>query len=177
MNYTEDFDFCKPYIMDGERVLWTGRPEKGLVFDGRELFLIPFSIFWLAFSIFWEVLAFRSGGSAFFMLWGLPFVAIGLYMLFGRIIHSAYLRKRTFYVITDKKLIVKRGGRMDIYNGCDLPPRSVKLHKNGNCSIIFSEEGYSRRGRRTITYISLENRSDAAGVQNALNVLTLADRD
>ena len=38
MNYTEDFDFCKPYIMDGERVLWTGRPEKGLVFDGREYF-------------------------------------------------------------------------------------------------------------------------------------------
>ena len=170
MNYTDDFDFCRPYIAEGERVLWTGRPEKGGAPLGRELALVPFSIIWLGFCVFWEITAIKSGAPFFMALWGLPFIAVGLYLLFGRFIYASYLKNRTYYVITNKKLIIRRGSKIEIYNGVELPPMSVRLHKNGNGTIIFSEETYVRRGRR-LTYIALENISEINQAQSAINIL------
>ncbi len=103
-------------------------------------------------------------------LWGLPFIAVGLYLLFGRFIYASYLKNRTYYVITNKKLIIRRGNKIEIYNGVELPPMSVRLHKNGNGTIIFSEETYVRRGRR-LTYIALENISEINQAQSAINIL------
>lgn len=97
-----------PYLAPNESVRWAGRPEQGLVFRSSDLLLIPFSLLWCGFAIFWESLA-VSSGVAFMMLWGVPFVAVGLYMVFGRFIHDAIVRGRTYYALTSDNALILGG--------------------------------------------------------------------
>ena len=107
MNNHDPYDFCRRYMTEDEYILWKGHPEKGNIFTGREAVMLPFSIVWLSFAVYWEITALRSGSNWFMVLWGLPFVAIGVYLLIGRFIMTAYLRTRTFYVITNRKLMIR----------------------------------------------------------------------
>lgn len=167
MEYAEDFSFVTPYLQSGEHILWRGRPSKGNFFSARDAVVLPFSLMWLAFCVFWEVAAIKSGGSVFFMLWGLPFIAVGLYMLFGGFLRRARLRGKTFYVITNQKILIKSGSNINIYDGAELPPMQIKLHKSGNGTIIFADEVYTRRGRMHATYCVLENLADVTQAQRA----------
>lgn len=170
MEYMDSYQFCKPYLVPGESILWKGRPEKGNIFTRREFVMLPFSIMICGFSLFWEYMALQTG-QLFPVLWGLPIVCIGIYMLVGRYIQSAYLRNKTFYVITNKKVLIKKGNRITMYDGKDLPPMEVEIHKNGNGTILFYEDVYTRRGRRRSTYIALENLKDLAQAQNAVSMM------
>lgn len=171
-NVMDPYSFCRPYLLEDEYILWKGRPEKGNIFRQGDLMMVLFALMWLAFSVFWEIIALRSafggGGPVFLALWGLPFVAIGLYLLFGRFLQTIYLRDKTFYVITNKKIIVKSGRKITLREGKDLPPMDVMIHKNGNGTILFSETYDTRRGSRRV-YFMLENLADVAQAQNAVS--------
>ena len=104
MTTLDHYDFCKPYISDNEYILWEGAPEKGFTFTSRDLVMIPFSLFWLAFALFWEFSVITSTSSLFMAIWGLPFVGVGIYLLFGR-----RIRKR-------KKQIFKQLWESFLYN-------------------------------------------------------------
>ena len=171
MDERNNYAFCNAYMLSDEYILWKGHPEKGNVFTRRDVAVSIFSLFWLSFSIFWEMMAIRSGGSLFMVLWGLPFVGVGLYMLFGRVLQTIYLRGRTFYVITNKKIFIKKGNRIEVHDGKDLPPMDIEIHKNGNGTILFSEEVYTRRGNRHRMYFALENLADVAQAQNAVSMM------
>ena len=171
MDFTDNYAFCRQYMVGDEYILWKGHPEKGNIFTGRDAIMIPFSLIWLSFACFWELTALRSGAPVYFALFGLPFVGIGLYMLFGRFISAAYFRDKTFYVITNRKILIKRGKRIKIYNGTDLPPMDITIHKNGNGTILFSETVYTRRGRSHRIYFALENLKDVAQAQNAITMM------
>jgi hypothetical protein len=98
----------RPYLRARERVVWAGLPQQGVRFGPQDTLLIPFSMLWGGFAIFWEATAFRTGAPGFFDLWGIPFVAIGLYMIFGRFLVDAWVRARTVYAITDQRALVLR---------------------------------------------------------------------
>jgi hypothetical protein len=90
-------------ISGGERVLWSGQPRQGIVFRGADLFLIPFSLFWCGFAIFWEWSAVQAPKApSFFSLFGIPFVAVGLYLVVGRFFVEEKQRSRTFYAVTNE---------------------------------------------------------------------------
>ena len=168
MECLEGFQFCNNMILPGERVLWKGRPEKGRYFSGRDLIMIPFCIFWLGFSLFWEWHAIQSG-IPIMIIWGLPFIAVGLYLLFGQALSSALTRSKTYYVVTNKKLIIKKGNRITTYLAQDLPPMTLKLYGDGNGTIRFSEVIRYRRGRSYSNYFALENIAEPLQAQNAIN--------
>ena len=176
-NVRDPYDFCRPYLLEDEYILWKGRPERGNIFRQGDWMVVIFAVMWLGFSLFWEFSALQSvmsgGGSLFLALWGLPFVAIGLYLLFGRFLQTAYLRDKTFYVITNKKIMVKSGRKITMRDGKDLPPMDVMIHRNGNGTILFSETYYTRRGSHR-TYFMLENLKDVARAQNAVSQMERA---
>lgn len=168
MEYTDNYAFCKSYLTDNEYILWKGRPEKGKILNKNDIVMIPFAVFWLGFSLFWELTAVKSGAPFFFALFGLPFIAVGIYLLVGRHIMTLYLRDKTFYVVTNKRLIIKKGNKIEMRMACDLPPMEVQLHKNGNGTITFWEQIYVGRGRHRNTFFMLENLRDVAQAQNAI---------
>lgn len=170
MTDTIDFSFCNAYMLPGEYVLWKGRPEKGNVLTKRELTMLPFALLWTGFAVFWEYFAIRSSGSLFFCLWGMPFVCIGLYMLFGQFIYKAYLRDKTFYVVTNQKLMIKWGKKLQVYTAGDLPPMNIVFHKNGNGTILFENVWYAGNRRRSGVF-SLDNLPDVVQAQNALTTM------
>lgn len=169
MEYIDEYQFCNAYILPGEHIAWKGRPEKGNYLSPHDVFMIPFSIVWCGFALFWEFSVIQTG-VLFGMIWGLPFVAIGLYMVFGRFLYAAYMRDKTHYVITNKKLIIQKGRRVTIYDGRDLPPMTLHIHKNGNGTISF-QESYYRRGRTRTYYFALENIQNPVYAQNAISAM------
>src|SRR5260370_14417493 len=96
----------------GESLLWSRQPRKGIVLRSSDVFLITFSILWGGFAIFWETSVLsqaRKGGNAaslFMVLWGIPFVLVGLYMIFFRFIVDARRREHACYGLTDRRAII-----------------------------------------------------------------------
>jgi hypothetical protein len=115
-------DDLRVFVESGENdsdLVWVGRPAGGVRFRRQDLFLVPFSLTWGGFAVVWESLALRSDGPWFLKLWGIPFVFIGLYMIFGRFLWDAYSRSRTWYALTNDSAIILRrhwrGGLQRIY--------------------------------------------------------------
>ena len=65
MDYMDGYEFGRPYMVGDEYILWKGKPEKGALFTGREIIMLPFALIWLAFSVFWELTAIFSGAPLF----------------------------------------------------------------------------------------------------------------
>jgi hypothetical protein len=126
----------------GERLLWSGQPRGGIRLRGQDAFLIPFSLLWGGFAVFWEYMALTHASKApgpigvVFPLFGLPFVVIGLYMVFGRFFADARRRARTFYGVTSERIIIVSG--------------------------LFFQQTKSLH-LRTLTDVSLTQRSDGSG--------------
>lgn len=102
----------RPYLLPGERLVWTGQPMTGLRFTAYDVFLIPFSLVWTG------IVALASGaslvgsmrGETMFPLSVVPFfmLAVGLYFVAGRFFVDAWVRGRTAYGLTDRRAVVLR---------------------------------------------------------------------
>ena len=168
MSFNDDYSFADFHIGVNDRVLWKGRPEKGITVRTDELLTIPFGIFFTIFACFWISMAMEAG---FFALFGIPFVLIGLYTMGGRLLVNEYMKRNTAYVITNKAIIRKRGNKVDVWYGRDLADMHVFTHKNGTTSFMFSANHVvygRRRGVSTNNLYGIENVRDAKDVSLAI---------
>jgi len=124
----------------GERILWSSQPRQGLVLRPSDAFLIPFSLLWGGFAIFWESMAIVGSGSLFFMLWGIPFVLVGLYFIVGRFFVDAKVREKTYYALTNERAIILSGlfGRnLRAFSLKTLSDININVKKDGSGTITF----------------------------------------
>ena len=104
----------QPELLSGETIYWAGMPNPSKIFHSDDWALIPFSFLWGGFAIFWEATALgywegRSGAAhapTFFALWGVPFVVIGQYMIWGRFLVDAWLKRRTYYGVSNRRIFI-----------------------------------------------------------------------
>jgi hypothetical protein len=136
----------QPYLRPDERLLWSGRPDPDVVFSPRDVFLIPFSLMWGGFALFWEGAVIVKGTNAFFIAWGVPFVLIGLYMIFGRFIAKKRWRRSAAYGLTDQRALVAVGARSVSDSPIKNTPTSVRRSRDGaHVTISFgSQSGWMR---------------------------------
>jgi hypothetical protein len=97
------------HLESGESLIWTGVPRQGLLLRPADAFMIPFSVLWCGFAILWETGALSMGGPPLFALFGAPFVLVGAYLVIGRFFADARLRARTFYGLTDRRVVIVSG--------------------------------------------------------------------
>ncbi len=139
------------YLRPGEDLIWEGAPTRSFTVTSADAFVIPFSILWCSFTCFWEVSAARTG-VVFAEIWGVPFLALGLYMVAGRFLYKRYQHRHTAYGVTrDRAMIVTpRSFRDQPLRGV---PVIVKRSRNGRrVSMIVStpepESPYTFLGKR-----------------------------
>jgi hypothetical protein len=149
----------QPELTTGESVLWAGQPNGTVFFHQEDAFLIPFSLLWGGFAIFWELGAagFRGSNSRsgnpwlFGMLWGIPFVLIGQYIIWGRFFYTAWKKKRTYYAITNRRVLVVQNGwnRQMASAYLDSLPTLIKEGRSsGTGTLRFSRAESMWSGRR-----------------------------
>jgi hypothetical protein len=138
-------DLVSRELAPNERLLWSGRPETGLRLRPADALMIPFSLLWGGFAFFWEYGVVHISSTArkavgppgvFMVVWGIPFVLVGLYLLIGRFFADAYLRARTRYAVTDQRVLI-------VTNLWNRQVKSISL--------------------RTLSEVSLRERADGSG--------------
>jgi hypothetical protein len=97
-----------------ERLLWKGRPRGGIRLRGFDAFMVPLSLVWGGFAFFWEfkvVSSVPKDNPAEWSpaLFGIPFVLVGLYLIFGRFLVDARMRAKTEYAVTNRRAIIVSG--------------------------------------------------------------------
>jgi len=162
----------------GERILWAGQPEGRRMTMAFALWL--FAIPWTAFSLAWEAMALIpllsgsiSGTKApsgmmlvfgiVFPLFGLPFVAIGFWMLWQPI--AAVRRaRRTVYALTDRRLI-------EVIVGAATSVKSVMLDRIGPIERSAGPDGWGTLRVQTGSHVD----SDGDRITDRFEMIGIPD--
>lgn len=127
-------------LAPGEFVVWTGRPDPKVTFTSGDGCLIPFGGMFGCFSFIW--VAGASAANFVFGLFGLPFLAIGIYLAVGRFFYKKWLRERTWYALTNQRAIVLKvcpGIILESEVLAHCPNITKETKTLGTGSIIFSK--------------------------------------
>lgn len=89
---------------EGEVILWQGGPDGRIVFSSANMVSLVFGLFFSGFAMFWMMMARQAGG--FFWMFGLLHFSVGLAIALGPIIGGAYLRRHTWYTLTNRRTFV-----------------------------------------------------------------------
>ena len=157
-------------LRPGERLLWTGQPNPTRLLSASDVMLIPFSLMWGGFAFFWEAMAigmlFKTGAAAgpgiIMPIFGLPFCAIGFYLIFGRFIVLSNQRRRTYYGVTDQRALFVTLGRQrnSQYVTFDKDLNVQKsIRSDGSGSLVFGTTQVPTWA------ISMMSRNQATGAQ------------
>lgn len=149
MKLDRAYKYISPKLSEDEYIIYHCKPVKNHLLKTSDIFFIPFSLVWCGFVVFVIVALMRTGNSvqSETSLILTLFLSIGLYIVFGRFIHVLYKRSRTFYFITNKKIIRLYRKFISIIDGNDLPAMHVDSFSDGSGTIRFGDRiNYRRSG-------------------------------
>lgn len=178
----------QPHLRSGDSLVWTGRPDPAVRFTRVDRILIPVSVFVCGFAVVWETLALRGNAPWFFLLFGVPFVLMGLWLLIGRFFYKAHRAKRTAYGLTDNTALIAAGNTVTEIPLRTGPMTSTVSRDGTHLTVILASAApraaWGRRGLFGITDIgntgaefmgggsyttAFYDVADVAGLRAALN--------
>ena len=174
MEIFNDFEWLNNELVPGEAVLWKGKPEEKHLLTAQDVFLIPFSIFWFGGVITWETIAITQGAPFFFWIFGIPFICVGSYFLFGRFIHQKYILKNTRYVLTTHRAICYKKGKISSCDYRNEPSITLKVKKDGIGTITFGNnllgyyKGFDLLNKTAYNNVEFANIPDAQNVHRVI---------
>jgi hypothetical protein len=137
-------------LLSGENILWQGKPDQKMVFTKSDILLIPFSLLWGGFALFWEanvlgigIIPNKAPGDVFlpFALFGIPFVLMGLYFIFGRFVYKNYMKSMTDYFVTNQRILISSKNTIRTIELKSINSTTKRINSNGQGSITFGELG------------------------------------
>lgn len=134
-------------LQAGERLLWSGKPRAGVRLVAADTVMIPFSLLWGGFALYWEYTVIDQGAPLLFALFGVPFVLLGLHLIVGRFLWDAYRRSRTYYGLTNRRILVlsaARTRRLRSLGLGSLPEVNLSERGDGSGTVWFGP-GYGPR--------------------------------
>ena len=145
------YNAIQPELTSGEMILWAGQPSTEVILRKEDVFMVPFSLFFAGFSVFWElgVAGFWGSGSAehkewiFGIFWGIPFILAGQYLLWGRFLVAAWKKRRTFYAVTNRRVIAVqhvRGRKMASAYIDTLPTITKQGERKSLGTLLFAQQ-------------------------------------
>lgn len=126
------------YLNANETIEWIAQPKQGLLFRKNDGCLIPFSLAWGGFVFIWELFAIMNQ-ELLFILWGIPFVFLGVYLIFFRFIHDVFIRKKTIYALSNRRFLFKNGDKFQAFFFSELHKIKLLKHKKGLGTILFND--------------------------------------
>ncbi|MBI2079556.1 PH domain-containing protein [Candidatus Micrarchaeota archaeon] len=95
---------------EDEKVLWEGKPEFWPFFLGGSIWISLFGLIWLLFISPVFLLGFADPeDSSIALIFMIPFLLIGLGLVFGTPLYNLFVHKHIYYAITDKRIIIQHG--------------------------------------------------------------------
>ncbi len=91
-------------LQDGEQLLWQGKPNPNRLLSKYDIFMVPFSILWFGAVLFGFIKT-RDNGFFPFDIMLLFFCIVGAYITIGRFLLKRSRRKKTIYLLTDKRAV------------------------------------------------------------------------
>jgi hypothetical protein len=164
----------------GERLLWAGKPAP----SGAAVGSLPMTVFGLlfaGFAAFWIWAAAGgmsrssgedfSGPGAFFPLFGIPFLLVGLGMVFAPL--WAYLgAKHTVYAVTDRRaMIIAGSGTKNVrsFTQDEIGEITRVERPDGTGSLMFaSVSRTSSKGHTSISRVGFVGISDVRRVEQLI---------
>jgi hypothetical protein len=129
----------------GAVIEWRGRPNPRAVFSAGDYLLIRFSLLWGGFAIFWETTVLLAGAPLILALWGIPFVALGLYLIFGQFPVASWMRRPTWYAGTIQRAIILTrvfGGKVQSFYFSALAQLEKRVSSRGRGSVLLGSSAY-----------------------------------
>lgn len=170
---TAQHDSWNGILAPDEEVLWQGQPDTRIDWSGLVSPLTLMGFFFTGFSLFWIGMAFAMTSDTnapfpfnFFPLFGLPFLAVGLWMLGARLVLDAWLLGRTWYTLTNQTAFIARNAfgkktleswplqDMDRIVWEDGTPGSVIFHMKGGAGV---RHGNNRTPVRFLGFHQIED--------------------
>jgi len=96
----------QPEMETTERLMWSGRPPQGLRFSSQDLPVVLFGIAWTGFAVYWTWNVWQDEGDIVPTMMGGLMVLIGLHQFIGRFFLDAFTRARTWYGVSDSRLVI-----------------------------------------------------------------------
>jgi Bacterial PH domain len=141
--WNQEQQIIKSQISGSEQILWVGRPRQECFFRTTDAWGIPFTLLYSGFLAFLSFYFWSNESVWFFKLMGVPFLIFGLYLVVGRFFVDFLQRKKTFYGITNERIIIVSGVFSQETKYIDLEgltETSIEESQNGYGTITFGRD-------------------------------------
>lgn len=139
MNF-EDEQKIRSELRPKEQLLWCGQPYTGLLFRPIDIPITIFGLLWTVMVIGGIVNAVAQPGHTGVLVFFIPFICVGFFILFGRFLLDAWLRSKTVYAISDQRAMIMTGIFSQTVRSFHLDTMSeitVTERRNGYGRIVF----------------------------------------